>query len=57
LTVPGEFKRRAAGRRLSAAFLQRQASKSNERKARIAENYRGSPSDPKDFGNKIQPNQ
>jgi hypothetical protein len=45
----------APGQRLSAAFLQRQASKSNERKARIAENYRGSRSD-EDFGNKNAPN-
>jgi hypothetical protein len=30
---------------------------SSYRKAGIAENYRGSRSDPKDFGNKIQPNQ
>jgi len=50
-------KRRAVGRRPSAAFLQRQGSKSSNRKAGIAENYRSSRSDPKDIGNKIQPNQ
>ena len=32
-------------------------SKSSNRKAGIAENYRSSRSDPKDIGNKIQPNQ
>jgi len=50
-------KRRVVGRRPSAAFLQRQGSKSSNRKAGIAENYRSSRSDPKDIGNKIQPNQ
>jgi hypothetical protein len=54
LTVLHEFKRRAVGQRLSAAFLQ--TVESSNRKAGIAENYRGSRSDPKDFGNKIQPN-
>jgi len=50
-------KRRGVGRRPSAAFLQRQGSKSSNRKAGIAENYRSSRSDPKDIGNKIQRNQ
>ena len=48
---------RCGGRRPSAAFLQRQGSKSSNRKAGIAENYRSLRSDPKDIGNKIQPNQ
>jgi hypothetical protein len=57
LTVIHEFKRRAVGQRLSAAFLAKTTVESSNRKAGIAENYRGSRSDPKDFGNKIQPNQ
>jgi len=50
-------KRRVVGRRPSAAFLQRQGSKSSNRKAGIAENYRGSRSDAKNFGNKGVRNQ
>jgi hypothetical protein len=51
-----DFERRAESR-LSAAFLQRQASKSSNCKAGTAENYRGSRSDPKNCGNKVARNQ